>query len=204
MRLLPREEKFFVFFQRQCQITTEAAQTLLDGVKRGNSRLAEMASRIKTLEQKGDDLIHEVADRLNETFITPIDPEDIHTLASRMDDVLDCIEETAYRIVAYRLDPIPPPVVKFSEIVNDCCKALGRAFDAMSKGESMQKDCIEVNRLEETADDLGRASIADLFANEKDPIALIKCKEIYEVLEKTTDFCEDVADVLQGVAVKNS
>jgi len=204
MRLLPREEKFYVYFVNQGEIIVRAATTLLEGVQRGDSHLPSMAAHIQTLEQMGDDLIHEVLTRLHQTFITPIDPEDIHMLASHMDDVLDCIEETAHRLVAYRMTPIPSTVLEFSEIVESCCKSLAKAFEAMSNDQPMLEHCIEVNRLEHVADELLRSAIADLFANEKDPIVLIKKKEIFELLEKTTDFCEDVADVLQGVAVKNS
>ena len=204
MRLLPREEKFYVYFLQQGEIIANAATVLLEGVQRGNNHLASMAAQIQTLEEKGDDIIHEVLTRLNQTFITPIDPEDIHSLASHMDDVLDCIEETAHRLVAYRLESIPPTVVEFCRIVQACCASLAKAFVALSKDEPMLEHCIEVNRLEHVADELLRTSVGDLFANEKNPIALIKHKEIYEVLEKTTDFCEDVADVLQGVVVKNS
>jgi uncharacterized protein Yka (UPF0111/DUF47 family) len=204
MRFLPRDEKFYVYFLQQGEIIAKAAALLLEGVTHGDAHLATVALQIQTLEQKGDDLIHDVFTRLNQTFITPMDPEDIHRLASNMDDVLDCIEETAHRIVAYRLNPIPATVVDFCEVVQSCCASLGKAFEALSKDEPMLDHLIEVNRLEHVADELLRASVAHLFSHEKDAIALIKLKEIYEVLEKTTDFCEDVADVLQGVVVKNS
>jgi len=206
MRLLPREEKFYLYFQEQARIISDAAARLLDGVKHGNAHLAAAALQIQTLEQKGDDLIHEVLTRLNQTFITPIDPEDIHALASHLDDVLDGIEESAHRMVAYRLNPIPPTVIEFAEIVVSCAKSLEQAFDALANDGhgNLLEYCIEINRLEHVADELGRAAVADLFQNEKDPIELIKRKEIYEVLEKTTDFCEDVADALQEIVVKNS
>jgi len=112
MRLLPRQEKFYHLFLEQSEIIREAAHALLEGVRRGNSHLAEVADRIRQLENKGDDVIHDILRRLNQTFITPLDPEDIHNLSSRLDDVLDAIEEASYRIVSYHLEPIPAAALK--------------------------------------------------------------------------------------------
>ena len=120
MRLLPREEKFFHYFKDQARIIAEAAGLLLQGARAGNAELAEAVSKIKKLEQAGDEIIHEIFTRLNQTFITPIDPEDIHSLSSFLDDVLDSIEETAHRMSAYHLESIPPAVVKMCEIVRSC------------------------------------------------------------------------------------
>ena len=204
MRLLPRQEKFFTSFLDQVRLISEAARLLYDAVKEGNSHLSRAAARIQQLEHEGDEIIHDIFTRLNQTFITPLDPEDIHSLSSRLDDVLDGIEDAAYRMVAYRLEPIPPEVVELCEVVRDCAKSLEMAFEKLNKDEKLLEDCIEVNRLEDYADLLVRRAVAELFQQEKDPIALIKKKEIYEFLEETTDRCEDVADVLQNVVVKNS
>jgi|SRR5579884_2628532 len=203
MRLLPREEKFFQSFVAQADVILEAAQVLLEGVSSGHAGMASAAARIRTLEQKGDELIHETYTSLNSTFITPLDPEDIHSLASDLDNVLDGIEDAAHRLVAYRLPEIPPMVVELARIVLSCAKAIQRAFKALSAKEEVLEQCIEINRLEEVADQLVRDAVSDLFANEKDPILLMKLKEVYEFLESTTDSCEDVADALQNVAVKN-
>jgi predicted phosphate transport protein (TIGR00153 family) len=204
MRLLPRQEKFFTSFLDQVRLISEAAQLLYDAVREGNSHLSRAAARIQQLEHEGDEIIHDIFTRLNQTFITPLDPEDIHSLSSRLDDVLDGIEDAAYRMVAYRLEPIPPEVVELCEVVRDCAKSLEKAFEKLNRDEKLLDDCIEVNRLEDYADLLVRRAVAELFQQEKDPIALIKKKEIFEFLEATTDRCEDVADVLQNVVVKNS
>jgi predicted phosphate transport protein (TIGR00153 family) len=204
MRLLPRQEKFFSSFLGQVRLISEASKLLLEAVKEGNSHLARTAVRIQQLEQEGDEIIHDIFTRLNQTFITPLDPEDIHSISSRLDDVLDGIEDAAYRMVAYRLEPIPPTVVELCEVVHLCAQSLEKAFEKLNKDEKLLEDCIEVNRLEDYADLLVRRAVAELFQQEKDPIALIKQKEIYEFLEETTDRCEDVADVLQNVVVKNS
>src|SRR5689334_10490640 len=117
MRLLPREEKFYHLFQRQVEIISEASRLLLDGVRSGNSRLAGAATEITVLEHKGDEVIHEIFLRLNQTFITPIDPEDIHNISTALDNVLDGIEDTSHRLVSYRIDPIPPTMVTLAELV---------------------------------------------------------------------------------------
>src|SRR5512133_4088417 len=147
MRLLPREEKFYHLFQRQVEIIAEAARLLLDGIKSGNSRLAGAATEITVLEHKGDEVIHEVFRRLNQTFITPIDPEDIHSIASALDNVLDGIEDTSHRLVSYRIDPIPPVMVTLAEIVAGCSKSLHSAFEELEKDGPIMEHCIEINRL---------------------------------------------------------
>ncbi len=204
MRLLPREEKFYHLFLKQVEIISEASRLLLDGVRAGNARLAGAATEINVLEHRGDEVIHETFTRLNQTFITPIDPEDIHNISSALDNVLDGIEDTAHRLVSYKIDPIPPMMSTLSEIVAACASALQKAFTALEANGPIMEHCIEINRLENEADRLGRSAVVDLFNKEKDPITLIKLKEVYEFIEATIDSCEDVADVLQNVVVKNS
>jgi uncharacterized protein len=204
MRLLPREEKFYHLFLRQSELISEASRLLLEGAQAGNSRLAIVATEINHLENKGDEVIHEIFTRLNQTFITPLDPEDIHALSSKLDDVLDGIEDAVHRMVAYKVEPIPPTVVLLAEIISSCGNVLQKALQALEKNEKLMVHCIEINRLENEADRLVRSAVADLFDKEPNPIQLIKLKEIYEFLEATTDRCEDVADVLQNVVVKNS
>lgn len=204
MRLIPRSEKFFTYFLEQVKVICESAGTLHEAAKQGYAALASAEKTVQKLEQRGDEIIHEVFTRLNSTFITPLDPEDIHSLASHLDDVTDGIEETMHRLVAYKVDPIPPQMVELTSIIVSCGHSLLKAFEALSEEKPLLEHCIEINRLEGQADDVVRGAIARLFQEEKDPIQLIKLKEVYEVIEKTTDFCEDVADVLQGVVVKNS
>src|SRR6266852_2056189 len=128
MRLFPRQEKFYEFFLAQAKIILDASRLLLEGAQAGNSALASAAAKIKTMEQRGDEVIHEIYTRLNQTFITPLDAEDIHSLSSHLDDVLDGIEDSAYRMVSYKLDPIPPAAVRLCEIVNDCSASLTKAI----------------------------------------------------------------------------
>lgn len=204
MRLLPREEKFFLYFDRQAAFIVEAAQVLNDAVRQGEAAIPAAAQKISDLEQQADEVIHEAFIRLNSTFITPLDPEDIHQLATSLDDVIDGIEETSHRLLAYDVKPIPKAVQELCAIILECGQTLQRAFVALSRSEPLQTECIHINHLEGKADTIVRAAVADLFRHEKDPIQLIKLKEVYEMLEKTTDYAEDVADVLQEVLVKNS
>jgi predicted phosphate transport protein (TIGR00153 family) len=204
MRLLPREEKFYSLFLKQVEIISEAARLMLDGVRAGGARLSGVATEINVLEHKGDEVIHEIFMRLNQTFITPVDPEDIHNLSTALDNVLDGIEDTVHRMVSYHIKPIPAALITLCEAVASCANALKKAFEALEKGGSVMEHCIEINRLENEADLIGRSAVVELFDQEKDPITLIKLKEVYDFIEATVDCCEDVADVLQNVVVKNS
>jgi predicted phosphate transport protein (TIGR00153 family) len=204
MKLLPRDEKFFQYFQQQVKLICRAADLLVEGAAAGNAHLANAAHQIHALEEEADSVLHEIYRRLNSTFITPIDPEDIQSLSSHLDDVIDGIEDSVQRMLDYQIDPMPGTVLELCRIVQSCCLILQKAFDAMAQEEPFIDHSIEINRLEEAADQLRRAAVRDLFDKEKDPIRLIKLKEIHEFLEQTTDYCEDVADALQNVQVKNS
>jgi uncharacterized protein len=204
MNLLPREEKFFEYFHQQVKFICQAADLLVEGAASGNAHLASAAHQIKAIEEQADTVIHEIYTRLNSTFITPLDPEDIHSLSSHLDDVIDGIEDSVHRMLAYRIDPLPGTVLELCRLVQSCGLSLLKAFEALAKDQPFMDHCIEINRLEEAADQLVRGAVANLFQDEKDPIRIIKLKEIYEFLEQTTDYCEDVADALQNVQVKNS
>lgn len=204
MRLLPRDEQFYQLFLNHIDKTVQAANLLAEAADVGQKQRQVFATRIQALEQEGDDIIHDIYVRLNSTFITPIDPEDIHSLSSSLDDILDGIEDCVYRLVAYQVGSAPPPVIELTRIILRSVRTLERAFTALSRNASLTEACIEVNRLEQEADELGRDAVTQLFSSEKDCIQLIKLKEIYDLLEATVDHCEDVADALQNVMVKNS
>ena len=204
MRFLPREEKFFALFLDQVRYISQAAALLLEGVEGGSANLANAAQQIGVMERKADEVIHDVFRRLNQTFITPLDPEDIHSLSTHLDDVIDSIEEASHRMVIYNINPIPPVVIEVSRNIVASARSLEAAFEALNSNTKILEHCIEINRIEDETDDIVRNAVRDLFANEKDPIQIMKLKEIYELLEQTTDFCEDVADALQNVVVKNS
>jgi predicted phosphate transport protein (TIGR00153 family) len=204
MNLLPKDEKFFYLFERHSQILCRAAKLLISGLQDGYDGVCRIQEDISTIEDEGDRVVHDIFRHLRSTFITPFDPEDIQALATSLDDVLDGIDDVTFRIVAYRLKPIPPAVLLLAEKVSSCCACLAEALVALHGKKPVINLCIEINRLENETDKLERNLIADLFRNEKDAIELIRKKEIYELLEATTDRCEDVADVIQNVSVKNN
>jgi hypothetical protein len=202
--LLPKDENFFYLFERHAQIVCRAAKLLISGLNDGYDGVCRIEKDISSVEEEGDRVVHDIFRHLRSTFITPFDPEDIQSLATALDDVLDGIEDVTYRIVAYRLKPIPSAVLLLAEKVSRSCVILSEAIEALHRKKPVINLCIEINRLENETDKLERNLIAELFSNEKDPIELIRKKEIYELLEATTDRCEDVADVIQNVAVKNN
>lgn len=203
LNFLPKDEKFFEYFHQQSSILCQAATLLLSGLQGGYESMCQISKRMEVLERNGDDVTHRLFDRLRQTFITPFDPEDIQSLATALDNVLDTVEDAAFRIVAYRIDPIPEAAVELGGMIASCCRALDKALHALEAKRSVLEDCIEVNRLEEQADAVERTMLAKLFSSGTDAIALIKLKELYELLESATDRCEDVADVIQNIAVKN-
>jgi predicted phosphate transport protein (TIGR00153 family) len=203
LNLLPKDEKFFEYFHQQSTILCQASTLLLSGLQGGYDSMCQISKRMEVLERNGDDVTHRLFDRLRQTFITPFDPEDIQSLATSLDDVLDTVEDATFRIVAYRIDPIPAAAIELGKMIASCCRALDKALHALEAKRSVMEDCIEVNRLEEEADAVERAMLANLFSSGVDAIALIKLKELYELLESATDRCEDVADVIQNIAVKN-
>ncbi len=203
MNLLPKDEKFFEYFHQQSAILCEAASLLLSGLRGGYAGMTQVSKRMEELERRGDEVVHTLFDRLRKTFITPFDPEDIQALSSTLDDVLDTMEDATFRIVAFRIDPIPGPAVELGEIIANSCRSLDKALGALEAKKSVMEDCIEVNRLEGQADIVERTELGNLFNSNTDPITLVKLKELYELLEAATDRCEDVADVLQNIAVKN-
>jgi uncharacterized protein len=204
MNLLPKDENFFYLFELHGQILGRASKLLVSALNDGYEGVCRIEEDMSGIEDEGDRVVHDIFAQLRSTFITPFDPEDIQSLATSLDDVLDGIEDVTFRIVAYRLKPIPSAVLVLAEKVSKCCSILGEALAALHKKKPVLNLCIEINRLENEADKLERNLIAELFRNEKDPIELIRKKEIYELLEATTDRCEDVADVIQNVSVKNN
>jgi predicted phosphate transport protein (TIGR00153 family) len=204
VHLFPREEKFFELLEEQGVHIVEASRLLNDLVRADATAMAGVAGEIKRIEHAADKVTHQLFTRLNQTFVTPLDPEDLHSLGSALDDVVDYIEDAAFRLSAYRVHPVPKGVPELTEIIHQCCLRLQSAVGKLKNGRAMQDDCIEINRLENVADELVRKLVTALFNDVTDAIALLKYKEIYEVLELATDLCEDVADVLQTIVVKNS
>jgi predicted phosphate transport protein (TIGR00153 family) len=164
----------------------------------------ERTAEIKRIEHVGDDLTHSVLRKLNQTFITPFDREDIHHLASSLDDVLDFVNAAAERTSMYKINDPPPAAGKLSKLVLAQCKELGEAVAHLRRNGDVLERCIEIKRLENEADVVSREAIGRLFEAEKDALNLIKVKELLEVLETATDKAEDAANVLETVVLKNT
>ena len=204
INILPKEQKFFVLFEKQAQCAAEAARLLSAAVMSDPAELRSYAAKIREVEHKGDVITHEIMTRLDRTFLTPIDPEDIHRLASHLDDVLDMIDAAIGRLVLYKVMSLPPELAALAHVVEACSLSLVKAVAGMGRQESVTDHLIEINRLENEADRVSRQGLAELFDTETDAIQLIKLKEIYEILESASDMCENVANVIERVLVKNS
>lgn len=199
-----KEETFFHIFGQMTLLLLEASELLGKMLEVTARDRQQIATKIKDLEHRGDDLTHRVMEELNKTFITPIDREDIHDLSSALDDVLDLIDTTAARIVLFRIEDEIPEGPKICVVLHNQVKEIEGAVRNLQDNDHVIERCIEINRLENDADRLFQTAIARLFNEVKDPIDVIKRKEIIETLEKATDKAEDVADVLQNIVVKNA
>ena len=201
-RLIPREEKFYSDFQ-----------ALADELKRGASTLEAMlapdrpvwdkAEEIKEIEHQCDFLTHEIIQRLNRTFVTPLDREDIHALARSLDDVMDAIDAAATLIRLYRLDSVRFGARELARIITVSTDQVRLALGALEQHKSLTAYAVEINRLENEADRVHQQAVSRLFDDEHDPLLVMKWKEALDFLEDATDRCEDVANVLEGVTVKH-
>lgn len=201
MRLIPREEKFYDLFRDQAANVHEAAQKLV-ALFEDFRDVEKRVTEIKFVEHKGDQLTHGLMMKLNQTFITPFDREDIHALSSALDDVLDLIDGAAGRMVTYKITAVPPGARQLARVILHGAEILVRAISQLSKPENILEYCDQLTQLEKEADRIKGECIARLFEDATQPIEVIKWKEIYEVLEATTDKCEDVSDVLEAVVLK--
>jgi predicted phosphate transport protein (TIGR00153 family) len=203
-KLLKKDEKFFKIFEQMTIYIHEAAELLEKMVCNPKGDLGSIATKIKDIEHKGDELTHKVIDELNKTFITPIDREDIHDLCAALDDVLDLIDATATRIVLFKITEPIHAVPEICAVLLKQAETIGMAVSNLQDSDHVVERCIEINSLENDADRLFQIAIATLFDNVKDPIDVIKRKEIIETLEVATDKAEDVANVLESIIVKNT
>jgi uncharacterized protein len=201
-RLIPREEKFYDdFISMADQVKTGA--TLLAEMFAGEKALGAKAQEIKEIEHKCDFLTHEIIQRLNKTFVTPIDREDIHSLATRIDDVMDAIDMAAGLVPLYRIDKVRFGARELTKLIIEQIDALRRALVALERRSGVLDKTVEINRIENEADRVYKDALGRLFDEERDPIVVIKWKEILSLLEQATDRCEDVGNLLENVVVKH-
>ena len=206
MRLLPRDERFFELFTSVATMNVEAARTLRDLFLAPPEKRNYLVETIKRLEHQADQVTHELVTRLDRSFITPLDREDIHLLASRLDDVLDRIDGTARRSAIFRVEKPPEGILVLADVIARATEQLLNAVKVLENAKPgvVIKACIEVKKLEEEGDSAYSEWLGRLFDEERDPIALVKWKEIYDTMEKTLDQAEDVANVLESIAIKHS
>lgn len=201
--LIPREIAFFEMFQKAAHNMIEGGRLLKDMMEDFRNPV-EQARRIKDIEHIGDGITHDIAFKLNQTFITPLDREDIHGLASALDDILDLVEAVADRFVVFKVAKPTETAIKLANILYQSAVAVGAGIDQLGKPHAdVNQYGVRVNSLENEADRITRDAISKLFEEEKDPIAVIKWKEIYENFEEGTDRCEDVANILERIALKH-
>jgi predicted phosphate transport protein (TIGR00153 family) len=202
-RLIPREEKFYDDFTALAEQIRVGAR-LLDQMLAPEKPIWDKADEIKEIEHKCDFLTHEVIQRLNRTFVTPLDREDIHTLARTLDDVMDAIDASATIVRLYHIDSVRPGARELARIILDSAEQVLGAVKALEGRRGVAECAVEINRLENEADRAHQAAVRALFQEERDAIEIIKWKEILDFLEQATDRCEDVANVLEGVVVKHA
>lgn len=203
LRLFPREEGFFVLFNRAAENIMQSAlllRDLFDDYRDVEAR----AAAIKELEERGDEITHEIMDRLNRTFVTPFDREDIHELARQLDNVIDWIEAAAARMAVYRIPRPTREGQEMTHIITDAAEAIVQAVGNLQRLDKLAGPMREIHRLENLADHVQRDAVAALFASTANAIDIMKWKEIYETLEEATDQAEDVANVLETIRTKQT
>jgi len=204
--LLPREDDFFGLFERHAALTVEGAKEMQRLVS-GGQNVRALAARIKEIEHETDVITHTCVEHLHKTFITPLDRDDIHRLITRMDDVMDYIESAAAAVWLYELSDMTVPARQLADVLVRSTEAVAIAVGGLKnvkQADTILNACIEVNRLENEGDEILRTALADLFRGARDPLLVLKWKEIYEALENATDRCEDVANIIEGVVLEHA
>ncbi len=204
--LLPQTTDFFNFFEEHSQFTIDACNELVLMLQDGADHIAA-AARIKDIERSADGVTHACTDALHKTFITPIDRMDILKLIQRMDDVVDSVESIASRLVMYEITDPRPEARALADVLVRASQEIAKAVSrlrSMKNGELIKQHCITIFDLENQGDVLMRAALTDLIKHESNAIEVIKWKEIFERLERATDRCESVANIIQGIVLEAS
>ena len=206
MGLFPKDTNFYDLFERGASKVCEGAELLADLVK-DFTNVPLKAKRIKDVEHEADLITHETMEKLNKTFVTPLDREDIHGLISSLDNILDHVEAAADKFSLYRIPEVQPDAALLADILIHSVKEVQTTISKLRNlrdADLILKHCIEINRLENEGDFVYRSAIAKLFERGGDPLNVIKWKEVYESIEDAIDSCEDVANVIEGITLKNS
>ena len=203
MRLIPRDEHFFDMFSQLAQRITTSAK-LLHELFTDPSRIAHFEAAIKDVEHEADDLAYQVNARIDTSFITPIDREDIHRLATRLDNVVDLIDGTARRAVMFHISETRPSALRLTAVLVRAATLIEKSVNEVKKPKNVAENGREMKRLEEEGDALYQEAVGALFAGSPDPLDVIKWKELFDKLEEAIDECDDVSNVLESIALKNS
>ncbi|WDZ98057.1 DUF47 domain-containing protein [Herbaspirillum sp. WKF16] len=205
-RLMPTEGKFFDLFNQHAELAVKCAKEMV-ALMTNFDDLEIRVHAIETVEKQADKVTHNTIDLLHKTFITPLDRDDIHQLITRMDDILDLLEDAAQTISLYDIKAITPEAKRLAELCLACAEKVQAAvgmLNNMDNSRQILAICQEIDRLESDADHVMRAAMSKLFRDEPDVRTLIKLKAIYEILETVTDRCEDVANIIEGIIVENA
>jgi predicted phosphate transport protein (TIGR00153 family) len=205
-RLMPSEGKFFDLFIQHGELCVKGGKELVSLMTNFDD-LEHRVHAIETIEKQADKVTHATLDLLHKTFITPLDRDDIHQLITRMDDILDLMEDVGQTIWLYDIKQITPEAKRLAELCQSCCEKVLASVSLlhnMNNAREILSICAEIDRLESDADHVMRAAMSKLFREEPDVRNLIKLKAIYEILETVTDRCEDVANIVEGIIVENA
>jgi uncharacterized protein len=203
LSFIPRERRFYDLFEQQAKVIVRSAVLLEEALTDAASPI-RYQQEIKDLERQGDEITHEVVATLNRTFVTPFDSEDIYSLASGLDDILDYIEEVADTANLYGITTIPEPARELARLLSRAVAQLEQAIGKLESGKGIEEHSAEVHRLEDGGDSISRRAIAELFGGQYPLLEVIKLKDLYGLLEDALDRCEAIANVLEGIKTKNA
>ena len=204
LNFLPKEEQYFALFIQMTVYISDAARELKEMLADKNHDFVEYMRRIKGLEHACDELTHGIATRLNKSFITPFDREDIYMMSTALDDIVDLINDAARSIVDYDVREIKDYAKDFADVIVRMAEQLREIVSTLEKPKNITRRLVEIHRLENEGDDIYHAAIAELFHEERDPLTVLKWKEVYEKLEAAVDRCENVANIIESVVIKHT
>ncbi|HMT06479.1 MAG TPA: DUF47 family protein [Pyrinomonadaceae bacterium] len=202
--LLPREDQYFALFTQMSSKLQEASKILVEMMRASDTDYDSLSKKIKSVEHECDELTHTVTTRLNKSFITPFDREDIYTLSVALDDVCDYIDAAARAVVMYNIHESDEYAIKLAEIIQKLADEIAGACSHLEKSKGHEPHLLEIQRLENEADDVYFRAMAELFKTSDDAIKVIKWKELYEILENATDRCESVGNIIESIILKHN
>ena len=203
LNFLPKEEQYFDLFAQMTHYISDAARTLEEMLTDKDADFEEYSQRIKGLEHACDELTHNIATRLNKSFITPFDREDIYLMSSALDDIVDLIDDAARAIVMFDIHEITDHARSFASVIQRMSVELREIVSTLKRPKGVTPRLVEIHRLENEGDDIYHAAVAELFHDNRDPLFVLKWKEIYEKLEAAVDRCENVANIIESVIIKH-